>query len=330
MSEALPPNIDALVDALQSSPTADDNLHARLDIISQLSDLLMIQDHTRGLFCLLETLKQETHPKVVIHTIGVTSRMNLQSAVMTLIDLALGSGVAVFDDAHDLQEMRQSDAGIKIRTAAIRALAKFQDDRAVVPLMSILNDKAENYRLRLVAAETLGRIGDDHVVRPLLDIVKDEREKSVYLKESAVKALGMLGDIRALESLLDEMEQQKGFWNKFLYLKENLFEAIGRVGTGGSEKIRASLLAALRDDAPSIRLAAVDALCELDDVSVIPELLPMVNDTDDDVAHSAIDALYELGGRETLQALLAQDNLPQIMRETILNYLLEDGIETED
>ncbi|MFN7310649.1 MAG: HEAT repeat domain-containing protein, partial [Vampirovibrionales bacterium] len=59
----------------------------------------------------------------------------------------------------------------------------------------MLNDHQANYRVRLEAAESLGRLKNPNAVNPLLRVLKDDQESSMYLQESAVKALGLLGDI---------------------------------------------------------------------------------------------------------------------------------------
>jgi len=232
--------------------------------------------------------------------------------------VVLATDVAIFDKAPS--DFANSDESMRLRCAAAQALGKIRDERAIIPLMSLLNDRDMNYRLRLAAAEALGKIGHDHAVNPLIDILNDEREKSIYLKESAVKALGMLGDIRAIEPLIDVLESKRGIRDKFNFLKEQVIEAIARIGSP-NRKATDSLLYALKDSAPSIRLAAVEALAEIGEDDCIPMLAQMVKDTEDDVAIAAIAAIYHLGGETAIRDLLKQENLPQFLRDELESYI---------
>jgi HEAT repeat protein len=187
--------------------------------------------------------------------------------------------------------------------------------------MSILGNQKENYRLRLSAAESLGRLGDTQALNPLINIVQDDQESSQYLKESAIKALGMLGDIRALDPLLEMFESQKGLKNKFNFLKEQIIEAIGRLGSNHNRAQKA-LFDALEDEAPSIRLAAIESLTEIGDDESVEMIKHRLFDSDDDVAVAAVAALYQLGGETMIRDILeTQENLPQFIRQELESYV---------
>jgi HEAT repeat protein len=295
----------------------------RLLAISRLGDLLSDrngeQRDARGIFCLLSLVERDGNSQLVGHAISVLSRIQAYSAVTMIIDVALAIRVALYE-GPSAKAFLESDESLRLRCVAVQALGRMNDERAIVPLMSLLNDKRENYRLRLAAAESLGKLGDAHAVPPLLDILSDEREKSVYLKESAVKALGMLGDIRALEPLLDVLESKRGIRDKFNFLKEQVIEAIGRIG-GKSSKATLSLLRVLKDESPSIRLAAVEALAAIGDPQTLDALKELIFDKDDDVAMAAISAVYSLGGEPAIREVLKQDNLPQFLRDELESYI---------
>jgi HEAT repeat protein len=209
---------------------------------------------------------------------------------------------------------------MRLRCSAASALAKVGDDRAIIPMMSILNNREENYRLRLAVAESLGRLGDEYAVKPLIDILSDEREKSLYLKESAAKALGMLGDIRAIEPLIDMLESKRGIRDKFNFLKEQIIEAVGRIGRP-NRKATDSLILALQDEAPSIRLAAIEALSVIGDESCLEALKACILDENDEVAKAVVYAVYRLGGEQQIRELLLQENLPRFLREELDGYI---------
>ncbi|MGE0199826.1 MAG: HEAT repeat domain-containing protein [Candidatus Melainabacteria bacterium] len=321
---SVPEDLDALL-ALVADTTAPEDL--RMRGVSALGTMVGKQVDGRSTLALVDCVMTDMHPNVVIAAVGVLGRIKAYSGVPVLIDVVLGTQTALYE-GPDAKAFIASDDSLRLRCAAVQALGRMMDERAIIPLMSILNDKSLNYRLRLAAAESLGKLGDGHAVTPLIDILADDREKSLYLKESAAKALGMLGDIRAVEPLIDILESKKGFRDKFNFLKEQVIEAIARIGRP-HRKATDSLVEALQDEAPSIRLAAVEALEAIGETDCVQHLLPMVSDNNDDVARAAISALYELGGEQALQAIMAQDNLPQFLRSEIMDYLEGSGDDDE-
>jgi HEAT repeat protein len=291
----------------------------RLRAISQLGDYLVREPDDTSLHSLLDMVRTETNPKLVIHAIGVLSRIRNTEALPLLIDALLATHIAMYENPP-APDFAKSDESLRLRCAAATALGKLGDERAIISLMSVLNDRTENYRLRLAAAESLGRLGDEYAVTPLINILSDEREKSVYLKESVAKALGMLGDIRALEPLIDLLEAKRGIRDKFNFLKEQIIEAIGRIGQP-NRKVSDSLLKALQDEAPSIRLAALEALSTLGDGDCLEAVRACIFDADDDVAKAAVCTLYHLGGEAEIRNVLAGDNLPQFLRDELEGYI---------
>jgi len=120
------------------------------------------------------------------------------------------------------------DENSDVRSAAAKALGKIRDPRAVNPLITALKDKNSDY-VQQIAAESLGKIGDARAVDPLLATFKgrgfshryaveralimigscgvnslilalEGKEKKV--REVAAKALGLIGDIRAVDPLI--------------------------------------------------------------------------------------------------------------------------------
>lgn len=321
MIEPLPDTTEGLIAIIVNA--ADEPQERRIHAISRLGDILGDTSgemkNPRGIMCLLGIIESEESTQIISHCIGVLSRVKAYSAVGLIIDVALAVRISVYE-VPNAAVFRESDDSLRLRCVAVQALGRMGDDRAILPLMSVLNDKNENYRLRLACAESLGKLGDGHAVNPLLDILNDEREKSIYLKESAVKALGMLGDIRALEPLIDVLESKRGIRDKFNFLKEQVIEAIGRIGSRSS-KAAYSLTRVLKDDSPTIRLAAVEALETLGDPATLDAVKEMIFDKDDDVAMAAISAVFHLGGESAIREVLAQENLPQFLRDELESYI---------
>ena len=315
--EAVPKRLYELVGLIEAGDQVP--LDQRVRAVSALGDLLVHDPSEVGLTCLLDCVRQERDCRLIAHAISVLGRLQSEDAVPVLLDALLAMRIDVYETPR-INNFVQSDDSLRIRCAAVQALGKIRDNRAIIPMMSILNNRDENYRLRLAVAESLGKLGDDFAVSPLIAILADEREKSVYLKESVAKALGMLGDIRAIEPLIDILESKRGIRDKFNFLKEQVIEAIGRIGRP-NRKATDSLLVTLQDEAPSIRLAAVEALAAIGDEDCLNALKGRVFDEDDEVAKAAAYAVYHLGGREAIDELLTRENLPRFLREELEGYL---------
>lgn len=315
--DAVPENLNRLLGLIDARER--ESVQTRIQAISQLGDILGRDFHPAGLACLEDCVRHERNLQVVTHAIGVLGRIKSEEGVPVVIDVLLATHIDLYEQPEPA-DFAKGDESMRLRCAAAVSLGKIGDNRAIIPLMSVLNNKEENYRLRLAAAESLGRLGDDFAVKPLIDILSDEREKSVYLKESAAKALGMLGDIRAIEPMIEVLESKRGIRDKFNFLKEQIIEAIGRIGRP-DRKATDSLLTALEDEAPSIRLAAVEALSSIGDDDCLEALMRRVYDEDDDVAKGAISAIFQLGGEPAIRDLLQRENLPRFLRDELEGYI---------
>ncbi|MGD9580004.1 MAG: HEAT repeat domain-containing protein [Vampirovibrionia bacterium] len=265
-------------------------------------------------YVLLELLRTECDHEVLISIANSLVKHGDDECVMPLVDIVLGNREI---DGADDPIKEDSDKFLKLRCAFIKVLGRLQDEKAVIPLMYMLNDKNENYKIRLNAAEALGRIGDTYAVNPLINLVVDEKENSVYVKESAAKALGMLGDVRAVKPLVEILSSKKGLFSKFSFLKEQVIEALGRLGPSGDKETIKALKDSLIDEAPSVRLSAVETLVSIGDDSLIKILIPSVYDEEEDVARETVRGIYTLGGYLELKNLLEDDKLPGWSRDEI-------------
>ena len=318
-------------------------LPQRQAALKQSFALLNQKDFTQQPFWLvptiIELLKQSTCIALLQEALQGLGNIKVRGTIPTLIAMAVGTGIRLFDaveggtDAYTA--LLKQEPIVKLRCDAIRLLGIMGAEEATIPLMTLLHDKTTNYRVRLEVAEALGRLQNTRAVNPLIQLLKDDKESSVYVKESAVKALGMLGDIRALEPLLDLFEAQQGFRKKTTFLFEQVVTAIGRLGQqnplASRKKALASLLKALQDEAPSIRLAAVEALSEVGEITDLPCLTPLLFDENMDVAHATLVTIYKLGDVEALQRILREEeNLPHYLCVEIQDFLLLEDDPDDD
>ncbi|MDD3594638.1 MAG: HEAT repeat domain-containing protein [Candidatus Gastranaerophilales bacterium] len=261
----------------------------------------------------------ETNPEVLSYIIKLASRFRNDLTMDILIDLFLSKNISKNDEKY-----------IQLKITIANALGNSKNNDAVLPLLYVLNSKDEHYKVRLACAEALGKIGSSYAVTPLINLVSDDEEKSMYLRESAAKALGMLGDMRAVDPLVNILENKNGLFDKFTFLKERIIETLGRLGSNGDERSLKALKNALEDDASYIRCGAVEALVEIDDDRVIPLIENMLEDKDEEVARTAIFALYELLGCSYIKSLLTSTHLQECCKDEIQNIIKEEEAELLD
>ena len=225
-------------------------------------------------------------PELLIHIIKLTDRYKNEGTYEILKNLL---------DSGDCS----SDGIIEVRTICAKAVSNYKNQSSVTVFLKCLNNKNENYRIRLACADSLGRLGDRFAVPSLLNVVKDEEEKSVYLKESATFALGLLGDSSAIDPLVSLLEAKQGFFDKFSFLKEKIVEALGRLNTNNQRVLKA-LKSSLMDSSPLVRINAIEAIMNSGEDNAADIIRHCLQDEDDEVKKNALIALYNLIGRDIL------------------------------
>lgn len=88
-----------------------------------------------------------------------------------------------------------------VRQAAAKALGQIGDSRAIVPLSGALKDSDGGVRLN--SAEAMAKMGPA-AIAPLASALKDNTNSS-YVRKTAAKALGQIGDSLAVASLTEAL-----------------------------------------------------------------------------------------------------------------------------
>ncbi len=221
-----------------------------------------------------------------------------------------------------------TDESINLRVMCAKAIANYKDTAFVTVLLDCMNNKNEHYRVRLACADALGKIGDRFAVTPLINLVSDENEKSVYLKESATNALGTIGDLRAVEPLISILDSNHGMFSKFSFLKEKIIEALGKLNVR-NEKIFKALKKSLLDEAPMVRINAIEALMNSGDPRAEECIRYCLTDPDDEVKKNALIALYNLSDRSILDEVIAGEDYSDYLKSEAYSLIAEyeDGDE---
>ena len=129
---------------------------------------------------------------------------------------------------------------------------KSQDNFSIIalePLIKALED--EEWPVREDAARALGMIGDKRAVEPLIKMLGDKNKHDRY---SATIALGNIGDKRAVEPLIKALSDDE------LWVRRNAAEALGEIG---DKRAVEPLIKALEYKHWMVREIAVDALKKL-------------------------------------------------------------------
>jgi HEAT repeat protein len=236
---------------------------------------------------------------------------------------------------------------------AAKALGRIQDPGAVAPLVPLLQDKVKAVReetstalaaigeaalssllvalthpewlVRLHAVEALGKTRSPEAVDPLLSVLFNDRDKAV--REDAVRAIGQIGDARAVEFLLTAMKEPG--------LRPLAIEALGRIGDRCAVPVLITVLEGVDrpeisrptdgcgehwdDEIPALG-AAARALGAIRDEAAIPSLMKALRYTV--TRTEAADALTRFGGAviAPLLAVLAResdDNIRYHVKDTL-------------
>jgi HEAT repeat protein len=130
------------------------------------------------------------------------------------------------------------------RTAAVIALGERRERTAAHALVGVARSDEEEHT-RQAAVDALARIGDDFAVAGLIDLAAEPRRAA-----HAVAALAGLGETR-IHSV------GRGLRHPNVGVRCAVVEALARMRHAGASSLLAT---ALLDEAPSVRLAAAQAL----------------------------------------------------------------------
>jgi HEAT repeat protein len=211
-------------------------------------------------------------------------------------DLILGDAPAPASSTADLDRLMDAllSPSARRRAEAARELGTHGAGWAVAALTRVLLDGSD--AMVAAADEALVALGPP-AVGVLIDGLADEEEE---LRRAAARALGRIGDHRAVEPLIARLADER--WDD---IAAAVIEALGRIG--GPRAVDA-LLAETGDGVPLHRQVwAIAALGGLGDPTVVPRLLDVMLVSSDQrqwaAAHQAATVLRQLAGPEAVDRL---------------------------
>ena len=186
-----------------------------------------------------------------------------------------------------VEQLRANDADT--RRAAVLALGRIGDRRAVEPLIALLDERDSH--LSASVASALARLGDPRAFEPLLTLLGHE---SVAVRQAVVGALNSIGHPNMASRICEMLEHPDPL------LRES---AVKIAGYFGYPECVNALLAICSDPDESVRAIAIEHLPYFDDPRAIRTLdSALANDTPRARA-AAAKALGSMTGPEALQLL---------------------------
>lgn len=149
-------------------------------------------------------------------------------------------------------------------------------------------------KIRYNAARVLGEMGDLNAVETLIDVLKNDKNGSVRLY--AARALGELGDQRATTPLIESLQEDRN-----VDVRVRAARALGRLG---GEDVVLPLVIALSDSNSQVCMTAADALIEIGPIAVGP-LVKVLQHDKVNVRCDATRALGELGDLSAVEPLVS-------------------------
>jgi HEAT repeat protein len=181
------------------------------------------------------------------------------------------------------------------RIAAVNAIAKIKAPEAVTDLLEIANNESDTWSVRKASVEALGEIRDARAVDSLVNTLNDQY---ATVREASALALGKIGSNQATVHLLATLDTSS-LWA----LRVAAANALGAIR---DRRATAPLSHILKDRYAAVREAAAGALGRLRDPGAVDPLLGALDDPNANVQESVMRALDDLS-----------EDLPQSVHQRI-------------
>lgn len=154
----------------------------------------------------------------------------------------------------------------EVRLSAIEALGKIRDAEALEELISVIEDRTEDWTIKVRVVKLLGEIRDPRATGVLIKILEDPTftRGCAALKWNAALALGNFkGHAKVIDALIDALT------DRTLYVREAAIQSLGEIG---NPKAAPYLIPALNNRSFAIKISAIKAIGKIGAVEAIPHL----------------------------------------------------------
>jgi|GEM_PF-2549813 len=186
------------------------------------------------------------------------------------------------------EELHNDDA--LIRQAAATAIGRIRDSSVASKLVSLFNDPDENVQVEAVKA--VGLVGEQSLLK---EVLKKSGNRYIDLEVAVLVTAFQLGDSSVVDKCIDGMEKGD-IISKIVYA-----QALGSMVS--TEKTIKVLNAALNNEDPLVRIAAVRSLGLLKSDTSLFNIINILGDKNAEVNIEACLALKSLENHEAVAAL---------------------------
>ncbi|HMS54834.1 MAG TPA: MFS transporter [Fimbriimonadaceae bacterium] len=199
------------------------------------------------------------------------------------------------------------DPSPRVRRQAASSLAMLADPKAAQALIHMLEDHPDLVEEETV--EALGLLGHASAVRPLSELLRSPRS---IVRRAAAKALARIGSDQAIAPLM-EAAKEPGDPD----LRRASLQALRQLGAREAEGVIGD---SLFDPTPSVRIAAAEAISELELRGSHAFVRQSLNYYDDEASCEVAYALGAIGNHDDIPAILriAQKSVSIITRRRCL------------
>ncbi|MBD3216699.1 MAG: hypothetical protein GF310_00390 [candidate division Zixibacteria bacterium] len=182
--EAVGPIINRLSEALSISSNEDSLGNVRADPEKELDELIYTLGYFGGDSAFHAIMEALDDKRTMQFAADALSEFDDKRAVAPLLGILNRlNNEKIFDSV----EMR-----IKVKRAVINTLGRIGDQRAVDPIINLLEKGTENEDVKESAILALGRLGSPKAIPAIKNVLKDSASKSVILYcKDALKQLGV-------------------------------------------------------------------------------------------------------------------------------------------
>ena len=167
---------------------------------------------------------------------------------------------------------------------------KMEKKNDVNGLIKALKHKDKN--VRMGAAKALGKIGDARAVEPLIEALKDQDS---FVRRTVAEALGDMHDARVIEPLIEALKDMND-----KDVQNEAERALGKIGEPAVEP----LIQALTRDPWWLRWKAAEVLRKIGDKRATEPLIQALKDKDRNVQLTAAKALGKIGDARAVEPLI--------------------------
>jgi HEAT repeat protein len=180
------------------------------------------------------------------------------------------------------------DPSEKVRSYAAISLGRLENPAAILPLITSLKDRDSS--VADSAATALIRIGDEKTIKPLIELLQEPKDHTRYY---AISTLRGLKAESAYDAIVNVLNNDASFW-----VKQEVVYTLGKLGNLNAVDV---LIQSFPNQIDVVRFAIALALGWLGDRKALPFLqyvaqydLGSIRDGDETVSESALSAIRQI------------------------------------